>query len=153
MAWHLRTVPIVVAVAVSLFAAEEALAQLKGTATYQERMALPPDAIFEVTLEDASKADAEAQVLGRVIIESPGNPPIAFEIPYDASKIDLRRRYTVRARILVGARLLFTTDQHYPVLTAGNGREVTLILRRVGGSVPTNSVGPRSNFWSLAPVE
>jgi uncharacterized lipoprotein YbaY len=129
----LWTVLVSTVVAASLFAADEALAQVKGTATFHERMALPPDAIFEVTLEDPSKADVEAQVLGRAMIESPGNPPIAFEIPYDASKIDLRRRYTVRARIRVGGKLLFTTDQYYPVLTGGNGNEVILMLRRIGG--------------------
>ena len=63
-------------------------------------------------------------------IEPSGHPPIAFEIPYDASRIDPDRRYAVRARILVGGELLFTTDQHYPVLTAGSGNEVTLTLRR-----------------------
>ena len=31
---------------------------VKGTARYRERMALPPDAVFEATLEDISKADA-----------------------------------------------------------------------------------------------
>ena len=36
-------------IAASLFAADEALAQVKGTATFHERMALPPEAIFEVT--------------------------------------------------------------------------------------------------------
>ena len=31
---------------------------LSGTATWRERMALPPDAVFEATLEDVSRADA-----------------------------------------------------------------------------------------------
>jgi len=36
---------------------------VKGTARYRERMALPPDAVFEATLEDISKADAPAESL------------------------------------------------------------------------------------------
>jgi putative lipoprotein len=53
---------------------------INGTATYRERMALPPDAVFEVTLEDISRADATADVLGRARIENPGNPPFHFSI-------------------------------------------------------------------------
>src|SRR4029434_1841710 len=41
------------------------MGQVKGTATYRERMALPPNAIFEATLEDVSKADAPAEVIGQ----------------------------------------------------------------------------------------
>ena len=33
---------------------------IKGTATYRERMALPPGAMFEATIEDVSRADAAA---------------------------------------------------------------------------------------------
>ncbi len=54
---------------------------LSGTATYRERIALPPDAVFEATLEDVSKADARAVVIGRVRIEAPGNPPIHSRSP------------------------------------------------------------------------
>jgi heat shock protein HslJ len=81
--------------------------QLKGTAAYRERMALPPDAVLEATLEDITRGDAPAEVLGRVRIERPGNPPIPFEISYDPSRIDPSRRYAVRARILAGEQLLF----------------------------------------------
>jgi copper homeostasis protein (lipoprotein) len=108
--------------------------QVKGNATYRERMALPPNAVFEATLEDVSKADAAAEVIGRARIEQPGNPPIRFEITYDPSGINPKHRYAVRARILVDGKLFFITDQSYPVLTAGKGNEVALLLRRVGSS-------------------
>jgi hypothetical protein len=38
---------------------------VKGTASYRERMALPPGAVLEATLEDVSRADAAAEVIGR----------------------------------------------------------------------------------------
>lgn len=116
---------------------DPASAQVKGTATYRERIALPPNAVFEATLEDVSRADAPADVIGRARIERPGNPPISFEIPYDSSRIDPRRQYAVRARILVDDRLMFTTDQSYPVLTGGHGKDVSLLLRRSSGSAST----------------
>jgi putative lipoprotein len=39
--------------------------QVRGTVTYRERLALPPDAVFEATLEDVSRAYVPAEVLGR----------------------------------------------------------------------------------------
>ena len=35
---------------------------LEGTAAYRERIALPPDAVFEAVLQDISRADAPAVV-------------------------------------------------------------------------------------------
>ena len=107
---------------------------VKGTAAYRERMALPPTAVFDATLEDVSRADAPAEVIGSTRIEHPGNPPIAFEISYDPGRIQAEHRYSVRARITVEGKLFFTTDQSYPVLTGGKGNEVQLLLRRASGS-------------------
>jgi len=114
----------------------EATDMIRGTATYRERVAMPPDAVLEVTLEDVSRMDAPADVLGRVEISNPGNPPYTFEIPYDVDAIDERHSYSVRARITSGGQLLFTTDTVAPVLTRGAGSEVDLLLKRVGGTSP-----------------
>jgi putative lipoprotein len=122
--------------------------QVTGTATCRERIALPPDAVFEATLEDISKADASAEVIGRARVEAPGNPPIQFEIPYDPARIDERHRYAVRARIVVAGKPFFITDQSYPVLTAGQGKEVTLLLRRTGVSQPT-AAELENTYWKL----
>jgi putative lipoprotein len=123
---------------------------VQGTATYRERLALPPNAVFEATLEDVSKADAAAEVIGLARIEGPGNPPIQFEIRYDPSRIQPSHRYVIRARILVGGQLFFTTDQHYPVLTAGQGNEVELLLRRAGASSPAGGTESLENtYWKL----
>ena len=121
----------------------QASGQVQGTATYRERLALPPDAVFEATLEDVSKADAPSEVLGRARIERPSNPPIRFEITYDPSRINPSHRYAVRARILVGGEPFFITDRSYPVLTGGQGNEVALLLRRAGSSGPVGGgAGP-----------
>ncbi|HTS58021.1 MAG TPA: META domain-containing protein [Terriglobales bacterium] len=123
---------------------------VKGTALYRERMALPPDAVFEATLEDVSKADAPAEVIGRVRLDGPGNPPIHFEIRYDTSRIDPGHGYAVRGRIMVGGKLFFSTDQLYQVLTAGHGNEVELLLRRVAtgeSSAATESL--ENTYWKL----
>jgi len=113
---------------------EQAAGHVKGTATYRERMTLPASALFEAVLEDVSKADAAAEVIARTRIERPGNPPIGFEIIYEPGKIEQSHHYSVRARITEGERLVFTTVEHYPVLTRGNGNEVSLLLSHVAGS-------------------
>ena len=119
-----------------LLQAAAGAAQLKVTATYRERIALTPDAVFEAMLQDVSKADAQAVIVGSVRIDKPGQVPIRFEIPYDAARIDQSRSYSVRAGIMVGQQLLFTTDQDYPVLTRGHGNEVEMRLRMVAASKP-----------------
>ncbi|HEX6828787.1 MAG TPA: YbaY family lipoprotein [Burkholderiales bacterium] len=127
-----------------------AQALVTGTATYRERIALTPDAVLEVTLEDVSRADAPAVVLGRARVEPAGQVPIRFEIAYDPAQIDDSHSYTLRARISAGGRLMFTTDRAYPVITRGNPTEVELILRRFSAHGPrpgTASDAPLANTW------
>ena len=67
--------------------ADQSIAQaIQGTATYRERMSLPPAAVFEATLEDVSRADAPATVVATTRVPSPGQPPIAFSISYDQAR-------------------------------------------------------------------
>jgi uncharacterized lipoprotein YbaY/heat shock protein HslJ len=122
------------AVAVGLIADPVFAQTITGTATYRERMALPPGVVFEATIEDVSRADAPSSVLASTRITSPGNPPIAFTITYDAAKVLPDRRYVVRARIRLGDQLMFTSDTATPVITRGSPTSVSLLLRRVGGT-------------------
>ena len=130
-----------------------AMAQsIEGSATYRERMALPPAAVFEASIEDVSRADAPAETIARTRVPSPGNPPIAFTIPYDPARIQSNRRYVVRARILVDDKLVFTTDVATPVITSGHPTKVSLMLRRVAAdqTPPPAAVGTRlleGTYW------
>jgi len=125
--------------------------RVEGTATYRERMALPDSAVFEAVLEDVSRADAAAKVIARARIEHPGHPPIRFEIIYEPTKIEQNHDYSVRARITDGERLVFTTVQHYPVLTRGNGHEVSLLLSHIAGTEAASSV-PSESSLSVLPA-
>ncbi len=126
---------------------------IRGTATYRERIALPPTAVFEATLEDVSRADAPADVIARTRAAPPPNPPIRFDIAYDPARIEANHRYVVRARIVVDERLMFTTDTVSPVLTAGNPNTVSLMLRRVSGERPKTTGSPSANPDSAVPLE
>jgi putative lipoprotein len=107
-----------------------ATASVTGTATYRERMALPPGAVFEATIEDISKADAPSAVLGRTEVTSI-QVPVPFTIAYDPAKLDPRARYSVRTRILVEGRLWFTSDTVHPVLRDAGDTRVQIVMRRV----------------------
>jgi len=96
-----------------------------------------------------SKADAPAVVVGSVRIEKPGRVPIRFEIPYDPARIDQSHSYSVRARIVVGQRLWFTTDRAYPVLTRGHGHAVEMILRTVPMSKPAGKSSQTAPLGAL----
>jgi len=126
---------------------------IHGIATYRERIALPSQAIFEVTLEDVSRSGAPSEVIARVTNEQPGNQPIEFTISYDQGRIIQSHTYSVRARILVDGRLWFATDQNYPVLTRGNASDVQLLLRRTGGqTLPGRVQSPpplEDTYWRL----
>ena len=123
--------------------------RVTGTAAYKERITLPPNAALEVVLEDVSKADAKAEVLGRARIEQLGNPPFRFEIPYDPSHIDPHHRYAVRARIVVDGKLLFINDRSYPVLGNVQRSEVAMLLRRVGGAGQAGDEPLENTYWKL----
>jgi putative lipoprotein len=102
---------------------------------YRQRIALPPDAVVQVQLQDTSRADAPAVVLGEQVIEPMGRQvPIPFSIVYDPAAINPRGRYTVRARIESAAGdLIWTSTQAYPVITGGNPTsDIEVVVQPVG---------------------
>jgi copper homeostasis protein (lipoprotein) len=114
-------------------------AQVRGSATFAERVRLPADAVFEASLVDVTGAGAPGSVVGRTRIERPGGPPIRFAIDYDPSRIEPRHVYMVRARVLVGSRQRVVANHSDLVLTWGNGRRVSLLLQRSNAPLPSES--------------
>ena len=132
---------------------------VSGTASFRERIALPPDAVFEATLLDISRADASATVLGRERIAPVRGPVIDFRIPYNPAAIQPNMTYSVRATIMTGGRLLFTTDTVAPVLTRGAGNTVSLPLRMVVGDgqvlqpVATAPATLINTYWRVLSID
>src|SRR6478672_5321917 len=83
---------------------------IRGTATYRERMALPPGAVLAVALQDISRADAAAETLAEARIPIEGQVPIAFALPYDPARLRPGRRYAVRGVIEIDGKVAFRTD-------------------------------------------
>jgi putative lipoprotein len=121
---------------------------IEGTATYRERLALPPTAEFEAVLQDVSRADAPAMEVARTTIPSAPMPPIRFTIPYDAGKIDPAHSYAVRAVIRVEGKLWFSSDTGHPVLTRGAGRSVEILLKRAA-EPPVADAELMNTYWKI----
>lgn len=108
---------------------------VSGTVTYRQRIALPPNALLQVQLQDTSKQDVAAVVIGEQIIPTQGRQvPFPFEINYNPNTINPRNTYTVQARIFVDNQLRFINTNSYPVITNGNPNKVEIVLNQVGAS-------------------
>lgn len=134
-------------------------ATLEGTAAYRERIALPPDAVFEATLEEVSRADAPATVLGRATLAPAGAPPFRFRIDYDAAAVHAGHRYTVRATVRHEGRLLFTTDRLTPVLD-GRDMPLNLLMKSVPAAEATGATPApapvqalEDTYWKLVQLD
>ena len=87
---------LLIAVITALFAAGcDAAADddsVSGAIVYRERIALPPDAVVSVRIQNESLMDAppEMTIVGEEFITDPGQVPIPYEVFYDAADIDDR---------------------------------------------------------------
>lgn len=122
-------------------------AVIRGVATYRERIALTPGAVFEAELLEVSRAPAAGKVVARVRKSHVGQIPISFEIPFNPRHIDAHRRYAVRASISEGGRIRFASDRGTPLPTEGFGRKVTLLLH----GTPAGT-GLENNRWRVTRI-
>ena len=89
---------------------------LTGTAFYRERIAMPPDAVLTVQLQDISRADAPAQVVAQTQkIFGQQQVPLAYRLEVPRTGLDPRMRYALRATVRVDGELRFSTTQAHPV--------------------------------------
>jgi uncharacterized lipoprotein YbaY/heat shock protein HslJ len=105
---------------------------VSGSAAYRQRIAMPPDAVLTVRVEDVSRADAPAPVLAETSEPFGARQvPIPFSLNVPSAAIDPRFSYAVRATITVDGQLRFTTTRNFAVLTRGAPNHVDLLLDAV----------------------
>jgi predicted amidohydrolase YtcJ/uncharacterized lipoprotein YbaY len=104
---------------------------LAGEALYRQRIMLPPGAELHVTLEDVSKMDVPSTVIASSRHPLTGAPPYAFKLEYSDTSIEPRMRYSLRAKIMLGDNLLFTsTEQLNPFRQPEE--DIVIMLTKVG---------------------
>lgn len=110
------------------------MAIVNVTATYRERILLPPGHVLKVRVEDVSRADAPAEVLAEHTEPLEGRaPPYQATLGFPSSQINPRHTYAVRAEIRdPSGALRFTTDTRHAVLTNGAPAtaDITLVAVR-----------------------
>lgn len=107
-----------------------------GTVSYLARIAIPPEAILQVQLQDITQADAPAIVIAEEKSKfGKRQVPFLFELKFDPAKIDPQHIYSIRANIVVENQVRFTTDQVYRVLTGGNPRHVDVNLKPLAATL------------------
>ncbi|MEO5607380.1 MAG: YbaY family lipoprotein [Polaromonas sp.] len=105
---------------------------VSGNASYLQRIAMPPEAVLTVQVQDVSRADASATVLAESReVFGRRQVPVAYSVKVARSAIDPRMRYTVRATISVAGQTQFATTRQYPVLTHGAPSQHDLLLAAV----------------------
>lgn len=109
--------------------ADEGFVSVTGTAAYRQRIAMPPDALLTVRVEDVSRADVAAPVLAEMTeVFGERQVPISFALKVPGTAIDPNGSYALRATITVGGELRFTTTRRYAVITRGAPTQVDLRL-------------------------
>lgn len=113
-------------------------ATVSGTVAFQQLAEPAPGAILIVQIQDISRADAPAVVVGEQTIPKPEAVPVPFAVTYDPAAIDESHEYIVHARVEdESGNLLYTTMQNYAVITFGHPTEnVQIVLEVVGGTTP-----------------
>ncbi|MEM9123440.1 MAG: YbaY family lipoprotein [Pseudomonadota bacterium] len=109
-------------------------ALLKGSVTYQERIALEGPVLIDVELArltSAGAAQGTPLLLHR--FEAEGQVPFAFALPLDLARADGGERYGLMARIRVNGEIRFATPDPVPVPIDGSAEPVDLVLTALSG--------------------
>ena len=132
----MRNAPLILPAALVLAACATAPDMTTGTtvvnvtASYRERIMLPPGHVLTVRVEDVSLADAPAQVLAEASEPLTGGPPSRVTLGFPTSQIDPRHTYAARAEIRDAAgALVFVTDTRHAVLTNGAPASAEIVLK------------------------
>jgi putative lipoprotein len=108
------------------------MGSVNGTVYYLPRIALPNDAMVEVTIRNAQLADAppEMTLLAQTAFTTDGaQVPLAYSVVYPLADVREGDLYSIGARITDGSgNLLFISTEITPVITRGNPTENVEIL-------------------------
>lgn len=103
--------------------------RLDGSATYRQRMALPPGVVLRAELRHLTKdGEPAGAIASTTVIVGDAQPPVPFRIHYPAAAIDPRGRYGLTALLSAGGRPWFRTTQPVPVFPSDGQDPIELVL-------------------------
>ena len=110
--------------------ASQNMTDVSVSATYRERIMLPPGHTLTVRIEDVSRADAPSRVIAEARQPLDGRaPPYAVTLSVPNDRIDSRMEYAARAEIRdASGALRFTTDTRHSVLTRGAPNSADIVM-------------------------
>jgi putative lipoprotein len=120
---------------------------ISGTASYLNRMALPPNASLQVRLENFFTPAPRLLVEVTTPIGSK-QVPIPFQIPFNQTDIDPAVRYAVRASVLVDNQPIHTS-KGYSVITGNNPLELEIIMQPSNGKTTSKL---SETYWKLTEI-
>lgn len=95
---------------------------VRGRVKAATDLELPTDAVIEVRLFEGKK------LLDESTLVNTGHLPQIFTLRYDAAKLDLKKSYTVEARITQGGKVTMASSSPVPVLTKGGAGMVEVLV-------------------------
>lgn len=125
---------------------------LSGEVFYRERVALPPNAVLEVSLVDVTRPGGLGELVASVQIKPDRQVPISFEIRYGDGDVEQRRSYAVRANILADGRLLYVSARSQRVLTHGHPNSVRILMAAVVSVATAGSTDMTEQDWLVEDI-
>ncbi|MGL4473650.1 MAG: YbaY family lipoprotein [Shewanella sp.] len=123
-------IPLLATLGLGGCATPDAMVEVQGEVWYRERMALPPEAVLTVQVQDVSRADAPAQILAELERNDVTTPaPFSFVLGKD--QFEAGHTYTIAAKITVNGQLMFINTQSYRIDLNAN-EPMSVMLNRVG---------------------
>ncbi len=101
---------------------DDAIDTVSGTVVHRERIALPPNAVYIVRLDDVSLQDVAADVIAQQVQVTGGRQvPLPFRLYYPKRRIEERNTYALNARITFDGQLQFinTTQKRWNPFNRG----------------------------------
>ena len=95
-------------------------ASVRGTVTYRERIAMPPQSHIEVTIQNISTEDSASVIVGKQTISDPKDVPIAFDVMYESGAINDSDTYALQAIIFRDEEIWMSNRETVPVITQSN---------------------------------
>jgi putative lipoprotein len=93
--------------------------EVTGDVFYLEHIALPPGTVLHVVALNDARMDEPAATLAEQEQPASNGPPFAFALHIPRNRVTSQTSVAVRAQLVSGTRLLFTSGARYAVTTAG----------------------------------